>query len=107
MLIGVYKDAVTKYREAFDLARQVQDQRMMARSLAYTGRIYEENDKKRESVKYLVAAHTLFERLEMPDKELIADHLKKIEEFIGTEDYRKLVEESKQLARNKGTAGSV
>ncbi|NTW49119.1 MAG: tetratricopeptide repeat protein [Chlorobiales bacterium] len=105
--IGVYKDAVAKYREAFDLSRQIQDQRLMALSLAYTGRIYEENDKKRESVKYLVAAHSLFERMELPYKAFIAEHLKKIEEFIGTEDYQKLVEESKNLARNKGPAGAV
>lgn len=105
--IGTYKDAVAKYREAFDLARQAQDQRLMALSLAYTGRIYEENDKKRESVKYLVAAHTLFERLELPYQEFIAEHLRKIEEYIGTEEYQKLVEESKHLARNKGPAGTA
>lgn len=104
--IGVYKDAVAKYRDAYDLARQVQDQRLMALSLAYTGRVYEENDKKRESVKYLFAAHTLFERMESPYKNFIADQLKKIEEYIGAEDYRKLVEESKYLARNKGSANA-
>ncbi|NTV46741.1 MAG: tetratricopeptide repeat protein [Chlorobiales bacterium] len=105
--IGVYKDAVAKYRDAYDLARQAPDQRLMALSLAYTGRVYEENDKKRESVKYLFAAHILFERMGLPYKDFIAEQLRKIEEYIGTDDYKKLVEESKYLARNKGSAGAA
>ncbi len=100
--IGLYKEAVEKYHQGFELARQNHDQKKMAICLSFTGRVYEEKGMYRESIKYFIAAKTLLNHLNLNWMHLVKDSLDTIEEKIGTDEFKKLVDEAlRQTVKKK------
>jgi len=92
--IGLYKEAVEKYHHGFELSRSSNNPEKMAICLSFTGRVYEEKGMFRESVKYFVTAKTLLTNLNQDWTFLIKDSMDVIEEKVGKEEFKTLVDEA-------------
>jgi len=88
---GNFKEAMEFYSDSMKIKEELGDKQGIATLLSQMGRLFEKKDNMKNAVFSYMLALKIFDELNSPDKELAKKEVDRIKNYLGEEDFNKIL----------------